>query len=129
MENYRTFFFQFIKFGAVGFLNTAISYITYIVALKFGAHYLAASFLGFFLSVINAFYWNNRYVFKNTKSDKWKMFMKTLSSYAGTGLLLNNILLVVLVDIFHVAAWLAPLVTLIITIPLNFLLNKFWAFK
>ena len=122
---------QFIKFGIVGASNTVISYATYLVGLSFGLHYLIASVLGFILSVVNAFFWNNRYVFK-AKGKKRSMvgaFVKTALSYAGTGLLLSNILLVIQVDFLRWPEQMAPLLNLLITIPLNFLLNKLWAFK
>lgn len=48
---------------------------------------------------------------------------------AGTGLVLNNILLIVWVDIFKLNEALGPLINLLITIPLNFLLNKYWAYR
>lgn len=123
---------QFIKFALVGISNTLISYIIYIILIKFHVHYLAASIAGFFVSVINAYYWNNRYVFQAGKNEKrtwWNVFLKTFASYAGTGLILNNILLVFWVDILQWPAVLGPLINLLITIPLNFVLNKYWAFR
>ena len=123
---------QFIKFGIVGASNTVISYVTYLVCVTLGMHYLLASLLGFVLSVINSFFWNNRYVFKKQEGSKRslvKAFCKTFLSYAGTGLVLNSILLYVQVDVLGWSEQLAPLLNLIVTIPLNFLLNKLWAFK
>lgn len=123
---------QFIKFGIVGLSNTLISYIVYIVLVHFKVYYLMASLIGFLVSVINAFYWNDRYVFKVSGGEKrqwWKIFMKTFTSYAGTGLILNNLLLVIWIDIFSISEIIGPLINLFITIPLNFLLNKYWAFR
>lgn len=123
---------QFIKFGMVGISNTLISYIVYILLVAIDVHYLAASFLGFLVSVLNAFYWNNKYVFKVSNYEKriwWHSFLKTFMSYAGTGLILNNILLILWIDVFKLNEALGPLINLFITIPLNFLLNKYWAFK
>ena len=40
-----------------------------------------------------------------------------------------TVLLFVMVQYFSVSEVVAPVVTLVITIPLNFLMNKFWAFK
>ena len=54
---------QFIKFGLVGLSNTAISYFTYALCIYIGLHYFIANALGFVLSVLNSFYWNNKYVF------------------------------------------------------------------
>lgn len=125
-------FIQFVKFGLVGVSNTAISYVTYLIGIGFGLYYLAASIFGFVISVVNSFYWNNRYVFKTEQGEHrslWKSFCKTFLAYAGTGLVLNNILLYFQVDLFSWPETIAPLVNLIITIPLNFVINKLWAFK
>ena len=55
---------QFVKFGIVGVSNTLISLAVYQIALNaLGMHYLAANLLGLVISVINAYYWNNRCVF------------------------------------------------------------------
>ena len=120
---------QFVKFGFVGISNTVISYVTYLVGIKLGMHYIVASILGFFLSVVNAYYWNSRYVFYSKESgiSQYMVFFKTLFSYAGTGLILSNVLLIILIDGINVETWLAPLIVNIINIPINFILNKFWA--
>lgn len=123
---------QFIKFGIVGVSNTLISYIVYMVGITVGIHYLLANFIAFAVSVSNSFYWNNRYVFKQEDGEErsaLKAFVKTALSYAGTGLVLNSILLAVQVDILGIPEWLAPLINLVITVPLNFVLNKLWAFR
>ena len=125
-------FLQFIKFGIVGVSNTLIHYFTYLICIFAGCHYLIASVIGFLVSVLNAFYWNNKYVFvkeENATRSLWQAFLKTFLSYAGTGLVLENVLLVIWVRFLHVPEAIAPLVTLLITIPINFILNKFWAFK
>lgn len=125
-------FIQFVQFGLVGVSNTLISYITYLIGIRIGIYYLIASILGFVISVLNSFYWNNRYVFKVERHEHrslWKSFCKTFLAYAGTGLVLNNILLYYQVDVFHWSETVAPLINLLVTIPLNFLINKLWAFK
>lgn len=123
---------QFIKFGIVGISNTVISYLVYLVGISFGMHYLVASVLGFIISILNSFYWNNRYVFKLEGDENRSIarsFCKTFVAYAGTGLILNNFLLMLQIDLLQWSKTIAPLINLIITIPLNFLLNKLWAFK
>ena len=123
---------QFVKFGMVGLSNTLISYVVYVVLVAMNWHYLLASLMGFLISVVNAFYWNNKYVFKTEEGEKralWRSFFKTFTSYAGTGLILHNILLILWVDLLGLHEMLGPILNLFITIPLNFLLNKYWAFK
>jgi putative flippase GtrA len=123
---------QFIKFGIVGLSNTAISYGTYSLLVYFGVYYIVASVIAFIVSVINSFYWNNKLVFAsddNLKKTLLKKFIKTILAYSSTGLVLQNVLLLMLVELFNFSEYLAPLIILIITVPLNFILNKYWAFK
>jgi putative flippase GtrA len=131
-RKYRATLWQFIKFGIVGFSNTLISYVIYSILVYFGVDYLIGNIVGFIVSVLNSFYWNNKYVFKNNAENKisvLKVLIKVFVSYGFTGLILNSILLVIWVDIIGISEYLAPVLNLIITIPINFLLNKLWAFK
>ena len=137
-NNRRAALLQFIKFGLVGFSNTALSYIIYSALIYLGLHYFIASVTSFALSVLNSFYWNNKYVFKRSESGDdqhkrkrgfWDTLLKTYISYAFTGLILSNILLYIFIEVARVSEYVAPLLGLAVTIPLNFVLNKKWAFK
>lgn len=120
-------FVQFVKFGIVGLSNTAIGLGTYYLFLWLDAHYLIANILSWLISVFNAYYWNSRYVFKSAAS--WlKTLIKTYISY-GASFLVGTALLYVFVEWCGISKVLAPLVVLVVTIPLNFVLNKFWTFK
>lgn len=122
--------YQFIKFGIVGLSNTIISFAVYYILLYLQVNYIIANTMGFIISVLNAYYWNNKYVFKSkndTKSGVRKL-VKTFASYGST-FILSTILLVIMVHYLNISEIIAPVINLIITIPLNFLLNKFWAFK
>ena len=132
LESHWDDFIQFVRFGLVGVSNTLISYISYLLFVLLGCHYLLASILSFVVSVTNSFYWNNRYVFREEEGKKrsWRhTYIKTFLAYASTGLVLNNILLILWVDVLHISELIAPLINLVVTIPLNYLINKFWAFK
>ena len=118
---------QFLKFCVVGLSNTVISLAVYYIILYFGAHYVIASILSFIISVLNAYYWNYKYVF-NTKSDILKSLIKTYTSY-GFSYVLSTTLLIILVEYYNISELLAPILVFVITVPLNFILNKFWAFK
>ena len=118
---------QFLNFCVVGLSNTVISLAVYYIILYFGAHYVIASILSFIISVLNAYYWNYKYVF-NTKSDILKSLIKTYTSY-GFSYVLSTTLLIILVEYYNISELLAPILVLVITVPLNFILNKFWAFK
>jgi putative flippase GtrA len=128
----RALFLQFIKFGIVGLSNTAISYGIYAGLVYFSVYYITANVIAFVVSVFNSFFWNNKYVFtknKDAKRSMGKVIAKTFIAYGFTGLVLANILLYLSVNIAGISKYIAPLFVLTVTVPLNFVLNKFWAFK
>lgn len=123
-------FSQFIKFGFVGVLNNIISYGIYILLVALNINYIVANIIGFSVSVVNSYYWNSKYVFEQTqKRNRWRTFIKTYISYATTGIILNGILLIAWVELLSVSQYVAPILNLIVTVPVNFLLNKLWAYK
>lgn len=146
---------QFVKFGIVGVMNTLISYGTEMLCyyvlfsgLNFSAitRFLAffginadansvnivfSSVLAFVISVTNSYLLNNRFVFasgQKTFSMHLKAYFKTMFCYAITGLIISPAFKLFLNNM-GVAYYIAGFVSLIITVPLNFLLNKFWAFR
>ena len=131
---------QFVKFGIVGLSNTIISYLLYVISLLFfqklqifnSVDYLIAQVIAFILSVLWSFYWNNKYVFEKSENEErnlLKSLLKTYISYAFTGLFLNSILSLLWVEVFHWSKMIAPIINLLVSVPLNFIMNKFWAFK
>ena len=139
-EQVRSTFTEFIKFGLVGVSNTIVSYLLYAVTLQvliklniFPAFdYIIANIVSFLLSVLWSFYWNNKYVFKLKDGEErsiWKALLKTYVSYGVTGIVLNNILLFLWVDILGIHKMVAPIISLVINIPINFFMNKLWAFS
>ena len=136
----QTSLMQFIKFGIVGLSNTLISYVIYAVSLLlfqrfaiFGTDaYLVSQVLAFFISVAWSFYWNNKYVFTQNEGETrsiWRALLKTYISYSFTGLFLNTLLLVLWVQLLHISEFIAPIINLLVSVPLNFIINKFWAFR
>ncbi len=120
---------QFIKFGIVGVSNTAISLAVYYFFLYIDKGlYMAGYVIGFFISVFNAYFWNNHYVFHGGASGFWMPLLKSYAAYGGT-FLLSSGLLYAQVQWLSVSRTIAPLVCLLVTIPLNFLVNKFWTFR
>lgn len=138
-QQVRNTFSEFIKFGLVGVSNTIVSYCLYALSLQIflklnlfpSTDYIIANIISFLLSVLWSFYWNNKYVFKLNKGEQrsiWKALLKTYVSYGFTGIILNNILLVLWVRVIGINKMLAPIINLIINIPINFFMNKLWAF-
>ena len=154
---------QFIKFCIVGLSNTIICEGIYVVLLFFGVHYLAANIIGNVISILNAYYWSNKYVFKAEEGEQrvwWKVLLKTYATY-GFSMVLSAGLLVFWLELVKLEQYMGPVlsllgnlgilevlgnvgivveakilseilaaaINLIITIPLNYVINKYWAYK
>jgi len=151
---------QFLKFGLVGISNTLVSGILYFLMneLWFPGKWFAASVVSWVISVLNAYLWQNVFVFKEdvTRAHRvwWQTLLKTYMSYAFTGLFLNNVLLWIWTDVINIAQYSGELIhffadmhisflgnpqtfssnmgwfiNMLISIPLNFIINKFWAYR
>lgn len=148
---------QFVKFGMVGAINTILSYLIYnfcYYVLHSGVH--IANLVGFIITVFIAYLLQSRFVFKQDESSEkrvwWKVLIKTYISYSFTGLFLTELLLLLWLNVLNIsqylggvcewlagfgvvfqpedlAASLAPLLNMVITIPTNFFINKFWAYR
>ncbi|MCR4688317.1 MAG: GtrA family protein [Saccharofermentans sp.] len=148
-EEQKKGFIQFVKFCIVGVTNTLISYLINVAVLAllkntslseqttwgdltFSPDVVIGNTVAFILSVLWSFYWNNKYVFSLEKGQKRNLFlslMKTYASYSVTGIFLTFLLSWLWVDVLGISKFLAPIINLFISVPVNFLLNKLWAFK
>lgn len=129
---------QFIMFGIVGISNTLISYFLNIAVLlllrpyTLAWDYVAGNVVAFLLSVLWSFYWNNRVVFTRKEGQHrniWKALLKAYAAYGITGIVLSNMLSWLWIVVFHISKYIAPLMNLVISVPMNFIINKLWTFK
>lgn len=119
--------FEFLKFSIVGLSNTIVSFSTYYFLIFLNVHYAIANTLGFIIGVFNSYFWNHKYVFPNNKFNL-KDLSKTYLSYFST-FLLNTITLVIMVESLGIPNTIAPIINIVYSVPLNYILNKFWVFR
>lgn len=125
----RKAWIQFAKFIIIGFSNAFVNLVIYYGIIMVNENlYLVANTIGYFCGILNSFYWNNKFVFHNSSENKIHSFIKTFMCY-GITYLFQMILLFIMVDILSWSSFIAPLINIVITTPINFLLNKYWAFK
>lgn len=120
---------QFIKFAIVGVLNTAIHYGVFYALYSFaGLYHLIASGAGFCAAVAHSYFLNKFWTFKRRGSriheEFGKFFLVSILS-----LCVNLTGMAVLVELLAVHPPLAQLVTIGITLVVNFLGNRFWTFR
>lgn len=130
---------QFAKFALVGLSNVFVSYGIYLlfflifqtIEILPNTDYLFAQIIGYVLSILWSFYWNRKYVFRAAENTiSWKTaLIKSFVSYSFAGIFLNSILSYVWVELIRIPKIVSPIINLIINVPVNFLLNKLWAFK
>ena len=147
---------QFIMFCIVGASNTIISIAIYSIIVFGGGNYVLANLAGFIVSVLNAYYWSSRYVFKeDINAEKrvwWKVLFKTYVAYFW-GFIVSTLLLILWVDVVVISRFMEPLadcfmklgwekldaamlakllasfINLLVTIPMNYVINKYWAYR
>lgn len=147
---------QFLKFGMVGVANTIISYLIYAVVFALSGNYVLGNVIAWLLSVLHAYMWQTFFVFRqDDKREKrvwWKVLLKTYMAYAFTGLFLNNVLSwlwISVIDIsqycgtiitflsahgivlssYEFAGYAGPILNMAVAIPINFFMNKCWAYR
>ena len=125
-------FVQFLKFGIVGAINTVSSYIiTNFCYYLLHLHEQISNAIAFVITVFISFLLNGNFVFKENKEKRkfWKSLIKVYASYSITSLFLTGILLYIEEQKFGIPHYIATLMNLVVTVPINFLLNKLWAYK
>lgn len=131
-------FLQFVKFCIVGVSNTVLGYVIYLVVVvalrpfSLSWDYIAGNLTEYFLSVLWSFYWNERFVFKLKQGEHrsmWKALLKTYATYAFTGIFLNNALGFLWINKLGLSKYIAPIISLLVSVPLNFIISKLWAFR
>ena len=119
---------QFLRFGTVGVLNVFVNLMIYYLLLYLGICYIVANTVGYAAGIVNSYYWNNRFVFRaEQKGSFWKKFGKVCATYIVT-YLLTTILLYCFVELWGISEKISPILILLITTTINFILNKYWAF-
>lgn len=122
---------QIISFGFVGGIITALSLIIYWVCVYFGVHYQIANAIAFCITVAISYVLNNILTFKDNEKIEWSMvaLLKAYASYSITGMFLAAFLLWFWTSVLKINVNIAPLLNLFFTIPINFILNKFWVYR
>ena len=124
---------QFLKFGMVGAGNTVLSYlITNACYYGFHLHEQICNLISFVITVLISYLLNSRFVFRQQDGNRqpwYRALAKVYASYALTELVLMGILLFIQERLLGIPHFIATFLNLCITVPLNFVLNKFWAYR
>lgn len=124
---------QFIKFGIIGGINTVLTYlISNVCYYGLYFHEQLCNLAAFLITVLISYLLNSRFVFQQKDGERqpwYKALAKVYASYALTELVLAGGLLFVQERLMGIPHFIATFLNLCVTVPLNFILNKFWAYK
>ncbi len=124
-------FVQFVKFGLVGVCNTIVMLSIYYLVLWINSDFfIVGNILGYMCGILCSYLLNSKFVFKakDDKKHRRTSIIKVYVSY-GITLLLQTLLLYAMVNFLFISEQIAPIINICITTPINFLLNKLWAFR
>jgi len=123
----RNNFQKLIKFSIVGLSNTLISYLVFVILFQFfNIDYLISSIFAYIAGLLNSYFWNLRWTFKEEHSNK--IFLKFL--IVNILSILSKLLLIYsMVEYLHYNELVAELLAMLSVIVLNFIGNNFWTFR
>lgn len=107
-------------FLLVGACNTLLTYVLYVFFFIFLSYKLAYS-LAYVCGIIISYYLNSRLVFREPISlAKFLQYPIVYVVQYGLGIFI----LYVCIDILGISAWLAPMVVIVISLPVTFVLSR-----
>lgn len=112
---------QFFRFMAMGALSTAVTYVIYVL-LSLYFNYQIAYFFSYIMGIVLSYYLNVLYVF-----DK-KISLRTFVRFPLVYLiqyLIGALFLGIFVEKLAISTLVAPVLILVITLPLSFVLSRY----
>lgn len=126
----RTGIKEFFKFSIVGFFGTVINLaILYFLTEFAGVYYLLSAFFAFLIAVINNFFLNKIWTFKEKINYKPIRKFGQFLFISIIALLVNLAFLYVFTDLFGIYYMFSQLFAIVLSLFVNFIGNKFWTFR
>jgi putative flippase GtrA len=119
---------KFLKFCAVGVTNTIITLIVfYLINKVLMVNYIVSTSVSYLCGVVNSYYLNRRYTFKDKNSNVFLQFTRFITlNLVSLGV--NLILMYLFVELFYLDSMIAQVLSTIATTLLNFAGSKLIVF-
>ncbi|MYL18821.1 GtrA family protein [Halobacillus litoralis] len=117
---------QFLKFSAVGGLNTVVDFTVFFLLSSAGLPYMAAQLLSYSCGVANSYVWNSRFTFK--AEGGMKAFVKFIGVNLFT-LIITTALLIGSVETAGLPVLPAKAAATLGGLFINYGLSRWWVFS
>lgn len=130
MHNIKKAFFKFrnlILYGIIGCFSSSLDFVIYTFLVRVGLYYLIANCISVMAGIITSFSLNRQYNFK-VKDATIRRFSIFLT-VGVCGMMLSSLILFLCVDIFFIDKLLSKLLSIVLVVFLQFIVNKYVTFK
>ncbi|MDD6637428.1 MAG: GtrA family protein [Lachnospiraceae bacterium] len=125
MKRVKKLFVQFCKFGLVGTLCFCIDYGLMVLLTEVADFsYFLSSALSFVVSVVVNYILSMRYVFKGKDGMSKRVELLIFVALSGVGLALNQMIMWIAVEFFHIFYALAKIFSTMMVTTYNFISRK-----
>jgi putative flippase GtrA len=118
---------EFAFFNLIGALNTILGLAVYFLLIYVGVHYIAALSIDYIIGIAFSFIMNKTYTFHIGETLSSAMISKMIGVY-GLIFGINFIFLTILVEFFHIDAYLGQIISCGFLSILTFLFQKYYVF-
>lgn len=118
---------RFIKFSLVGASNTLITIVAYWIFINlFKMNFLLSNTVAYVLGIVNSYFWNTRWVFKDSNANNTviKFIIVNIVALAA-----SNLCIFILVKNMNINMYISQVVAIGFSMVINFILNKTWTFE
>lgn len=122
---------QFLKFNAVGLLNTLIDFAVFTLLHSLGMINTPAQIISYSAGTANSFFWNKKVTFRDRDSGKNGSDRLQLVKFIVLNLVVLGIsvlLMHLLTDSFGLQVLLAKVLVTFVTVIINFFGSRMWVF-
>lgn len=131
-KNLRSAFIQFLKFNAVGLLNTLIDFVIFTLLNSFGMVYALAQVISYSAGTANSFILNKKVTFRDRNRGQKEGFDRVqLLKFIVLNLVVLGISLVLmhlLTDKLGIEVLISKVLVTCITVIINFFGSRKWVF-
>lgn len=131
-KNLRSGFVQFLKFNAVGLLNTLIDFVIFTLLTSFGLVYTLAQVISYSAGTANSFVLNKKVTFRDSNRgvkegfDRMQLLKFIILNLIVLGISL--LLMHLLTDKFGVQVLISKVLVTFVTVIINFFGSRKWVF-